>query len=182
MTRANHPDPVPFHPAHAPLDRRLIVVADGGSARFLAISPDHTSLMVRQTITSGDIHLKTHDLMTDKLGRSFESASPTRHGIAPRHDPHEMAKEHFVQALAERLNQDRQAGLFDELIIAVAPSQAATLRHALDAATSACVVEVLVKDLTKTTASDIWDRLIEARLMPPRSRIPVSLERHPAGR
>ena len=182
MTRASHSGPVLFHPTHAPPDRRLIVVADGGSARFLVISPDHTSLTVQQTITSGDIHLKTHDLMTDRLGRSFESASPTRHGIAPKHDPHEMAKQHFVQALAERLNQDRQAGHFDELIIAVASGQVATLRHALDAATSACVVEVLVKDLTKTSASDIWDRLIEARLMPPRSRTPVSQERDPAGR
>lgn len=174
MTHLNHSDPVPIHPAHAPLDRRLIVVADGGSARFLTISPDHTSLTVQQTITASDIHLKTHDLMTERLGRGFESASPTRHAIAPKHDPHELAKEHFVQALAEKLNQDRQAGHFDELIIAVAPGQAATLRHALDAATTASVVELLAKDLTKTTASDIWDRLIEARLMPPRSRVPVS--------
>lgn len=167
MTHANQP-------ARAPLDRRLIVVADGGSARFLTLSPDHTSLMVQQTIVSSDTHLKTHDLVTDRLGRSFESASPTRHGIAPKHDPHELAKERFVQGLAETLNQDRQAGHFDELIIAIAPGQAAALRHALDAATSACVVAVLAKDLTRSTASDIWDQLTEARLMPPHSRIPVN--------
>lgn len=173
MTRSNTPAPNSVDPASVPLERRWIVVADGGSARFLAVSPDHTSLVAQREVTSTDIHRKTHDLVTDRLGRSFESASPTRHGIAPKHDPHEMAKEHFVQALAEMLNQDNQAGHFDELIIAINGSQAATLRHALDAATSARIVEILNKDLTKTPVNDIWDRLIESGLMPPRSRIPV---------
>ena len=79
-----------------------------------------------------------------------------------------------MHALAEKLNQDRQAGHVDERIIVIAPGQAATLHYALNAATSARIVEVLAKDLTKTTASDIQDRLIEARLVRPRSRILVS--------
>lgn len=64
-------------------------------------------------------------------------------------------KAYFVHALAEKLNQDRQAGHFDERIIAIAPGQAATLHYALDVAISTRIVEVLSKYLTKTTARDI---------------------------
>jgi protein required for attachment to host cells len=153
--------------------RRWFVVADGGTARFLATSKDRTKLEVLREVAAPGVHLKTHDIVSDRPGRSFESASPTRHGIAAKNDPHEMAKERFIAEVAELLCQENEAGRFDELVLIVTRAQAATLQEALDPATRARVRETLTKDLTKEPVHALYDRLIADGLLPPRPAIPA---------
>lgn len=148
------------------LDRLWIVVADGGMARVLGVSGDRRGLTVLREMTSVEAHRRTHDLVTDRPGRSFESVSPTRHGITPRTDPHEIARERFIAQLAAMLVEDNRARQFDELILVVAQGLSGTLRDALDSATRARVRETLVKDLTKAPVAEIYDRLVEAGLLP----------------
>jgi len=119
-----------------------------------------------------DAHRRTQDLVSDRPGRSYESASPTRHAVAPRQDAHEQARERFVSQLALMLIEDNRARQFDELILIVAPGLSATLRNALDEPTRARVRETLVKDLTKVPLHDIHDRLVEAGLLPPPADTP----------
>ena len=154
------------------LDRTWIVVADGGAARILAVAPDHTHLVSLHDITSPDMHRKTHDMVTDRPGRSFESATPGRHAIAAKTDPHEQAKERFVHGLGVTLNQHRAAGDFDVLVLAVTRAQVHELEEALDAGTKACVASRISKDLVKTSNADIWARLIEDGVLPPRPTAP----------
>ena len=159
-------------PNRKSLDRLWIVVADGGRARVLAVSADRGHIEVLREMTSENLHLKTHDLVSDRNGRSFESASPTRHAIAPKHDPHVAQKHHFIQALADVLSEDNRAGLFDELILVVTPAQQKTLQDGLDPLTQAKVIETIGKDLTKEAPSDVWARMIAAGMMPPRAGAP----------
>ncbi len=161
-------------PHRKSLDRLWIVVADGGVARVLAVSEDRGHIEVMREMASHNIHLKTHDLVSDRGGRSFESASPTRHAIAPRHDPHVEQKHHFIQAVADVLSEDDRAGLFDQLILIVTPAQAKVLEDGLNPLTRAKVRETIHKDLTKESPSDVWERMIEAGLMPPRAGQPGS--------
>ncbi len=161
-------------PHRKSLDRLWIVVADGGNARVLAVSEDRSRIEVMREMTSANLHLKTHDLISDRAGRSFESASPTRHAIAPRHDPHVEQKHHFIQALADVLGEDDRAGLFDQLILIVTPAQAKVLQEGLDPQTRVKVRETITKDLTKESPNHVWERLIEAGLMPPRAGAPGS--------
>ena len=155
-------------------DRLWVVVADGGAARVLAVSEDRGHIEVMREMISANLHLKTHDLVSDRAGRSFESGSPTRHAIAPRHDPHQEQKHHFIQALADILGEDNRAGLFDRLILIVTPAQAKALRDGLDPLTRARVSETITKDLTKEPPNQVWERMIEAGLMPPRAGAPGS--------
>ncbi len=154
------------------LDRIWVVVADGGQARVLGVTGDRRGLTLLREMTSVDAHRRTHDLVSDRPGRSHESASPTRHAIAPRQDAHEQARERFVSQLALMLIEDNRARQFDELILIVAPGLTGPLRDALDEPTRARVRETLVKDLTKVPLNDIHDRLVEAGLLPPRADTP----------
>ncbi len=154
-------------------NRRWIVVADGGGARLLALAKDGTSLETLREMRSPDIHRKTHDLVTDRAGRSFESVGPTRHAVEAKTDPHELAKEHFITEVAETLARENQAGSFDDLVLVVTRTQAHTMQAALDEATRAKVRGVVTKDLLKTPNAEIWDRMIEAGLLPPRPTRPA---------
>ena len=162
----------PSLPPRQSLDRLWIVVADGGAARVLAISEDRSRIEVLRDMDAANVHAKTHDLVSDRAGRSFESASPTRHAIAPKHDPHVEQKHRFIQSLAELLNQDNQDGLFDQLILIVTPGETKVLHDALDALTRARVRETITKDLTKEAPSHVWERMIAAGLMPARNGAP----------
>ncbi len=149
-----------------PWDRVWIVVADGGQARVLGMAGDRRGLVVLREMASVEAHRRTLDLVSDRPGRSFESASATRHAIAPRHDAHEEARQRFISQLALMLIEDNRARQFDELILIVPPGLSATLRDGLDDATRARVRETLVKDLTKAPLPDILERLVEAGLLP----------------
>lgn len=148
-------------PHRKSLDRLWIVVADGGHARVLAVSADRVRMEVMREMTSANLHLKTHDLVSDRSGRSFESASPTRHAIAPRHDPHVEQKHHFIRALADVLTEGNRAGLFDQLILIVTHGQMKALQDGLDPLTLAKVYETIGKDLTGESPSQVCCRVTQ---------------------
>ena len=121
-------------------------------------------------MTCPDIHNKTHDMMADRAGRSFESATTGRHGIEAKSDPHDLAKERFVQSIAEDLNKHHAAGDFDVLVLLITRAQVHTLETSLNATTKACVASIVAKDLVKTPNHEIWPRLTEDGIMPPAHR------------
>lgn len=149
-----------------PLDRVWIVVADGGQARVLGVTGDRRGLAVLREMTSVDAHRRTHDLVSDRPGRGVMRATGGRHAIAPRLDPHEQARQRFIDQLAKMLIEDNRARQFDELILIVAPGLSSRLREALDDLTRARVRETMVKDLTKVPLPEIHDHLLEAGLLP----------------
>lgn len=160
--------PQPHKTVHAgSLDRTWIVVADGGAARILTVSPDHSHLVTLLSQTSPEIHQKTHDLVSDRGGRSFESDSTSRHGIQAKTDPHDLTKERFVQDLGKTLSARHAAGDFDVLVLVVTRAQMHTLEGALDATTKACVAGIVGKDLVKMPAAEIWEHLTTDGIMPP---------------
>ena len=158
---------LPRHP-----HRRWIVVADGGGARLLALAENGTSLETLRSIEAPDVHAKTQDLVSDRQGRGFESSSPMRHGMEAKTDPHDLAKGQFITGLGQTLVEANKAGSFEDLVLIVATAQANNLLSALDDATRAKVREVVKKDLLKTPNPDIWDRMIEAGLLPQRPTMP----------
>lgn len=155
-------------PERTSIDRLWIVVANGGGARILALAPDRSRIELLRDVEDINRQRKTHDLVSDRAGRSFESASAARHAIAPRQDPHEEQKQRFIQSLADLLNEENRAGHFDQLILIVTPAQAKALKDGLDDPTRARVIETLTKDLTKEAPIHVWGRMIEAGMLPAR--------------
>lgn len=137
-----------------------IVVLDGGRARFVWQAPDH-ALHTREQLDSPTQHARTSDLVSDRPGRSFESASPTRHAIAARIDPHAAEKSRFAALVAAKLDAAARDGAFDALVL-VAPSHIlAEVQDALGAEAKRSLLGTLAKDLVKVPDDALQPHLRE---------------------
>ena len=136
--------------------RVCFVVADGGHARLVWPAEDN-ALRTREVLKSDNVHKLTHDLVSDRPGRAFESGSTARHAYSPRHDPHDMEKQHFAHAVASRVNQD--AADYDELVLVAPPHVLHDIEGALDIGARAKVAGTLQKDLTKVPDHELWPHL-----------------------
>jgi protein required for attachment to host cells len=134
------------------------VIADGGHLRLVKPAEDN-ALHTVEAVDAATVHKKTHDLVSDRPGRSHESATVTRHAIAPRHDPHELEKIRFAHFIGEKLNEDNAAGLFNELILVAPAPILAEMRDKLDKPTEAKVTGTLAKDLTKVPDHELYPHL-----------------------
>ena len=141
--------------------RLWVVIADGEHARLVARDPHARSLHTFKELTSRTAGQRSHDLGSDRPGRTHESVGTTRHAVAPKHDPHQLAKQDFVASVAREVNEAAASGGFDHLVL-VAPAHAlADLRGGLDQAVLNAVVGTLAKDLTKTPDHELAGHLDE---------------------
>jgi protein required for attachment to host cells len=133
----------------------LIVLADAEHARLVRHGPAAGFVTV-ETLDSGAAGLRAAELVSDRQGRSFESASPTRHSIAARHDPREGPREAFARAVAARIGTEKFARL-----LLVAPARTlALIEGALDAGARGKLGGTLDKDLLKTPDAALAEHLL----------------------
>ncbi len=144
-----------------------IVIADGGRARFVTPAENH-ALHTGETLESATVHQPTSALVSDRPGRSFESASPTRHAITARHDPHEMEKQKFAHEVGGRICAAAAAGQFDELVLVAPAPILAELEAKLDTPTRARLIGRLAKDLVGVPDHELQPHL--ASWVPPPHR------------
>jgi len=156
-----------------PLDRVWIVVADGGRVRIIGVTGDRRGLTVLREMVSVDARRWARELVSDRPSRSGAVASvpATSHAFALHNDAQEAARQRFIGQLGVMLIEDNRARQFDELILVVPPGLSGPLRNALNEATRARVRETLVTDLSRMPLDDIFDRLVDAGLLPARVRV-----------
>ncbi len=144
-----------------PKQHRLwFIVADGEHARIVAPAEDG-ALRTVDRIDSATAHLRSSDLGTDRPGRVDESGSSAHHGVTPRTDPHEAAKELFAKHVAHLLVEASKREEFRELVL-VAPSHILNdLRDSLDISTKEKLRGALAKDLTNTPDHELQPHLAE---------------------
>jgi protein required for attachment to host cells len=136
------------------------LIADGEHARFVAADTDNV-LRTSRSFDSASAHLASHELRSDRPGRSFESATPSSHGVVPRHDPHELEKTKFAHFVADEAGVAAGEGVFDRLVL-VAPAHCLhEIEYALDGRTAAMVTGRLAKDLVKTPDHELSPHLRE---------------------
>ncbi|MEI8144934.1 MAG: host attachment protein [Alphaproteobacteria bacterium] len=104
-------------------------------------------------------HAATHDLVSDRQGRSFSSTGSGRSAIEPHTDPHRALKTKFAHHLAEILAKELEAGAFHRLIIAAPPAMLGDLRHSISDKVRATVIAEFPHDLTKTPNHEIAGHL-----------------------
>lgn len=86
----------------------LYVLTDGGRARFIRPTETKQFRTIR-AIESAHIHDRSHTLGHASPSRVQESASPTRHAVEPREDPHDRAERDFAKSIAQMLNDDQRS-------------------------------------------------------------------------
>jgi len=136
-----------------------IVVADGEHARIVVPGHAGGSFRTETSWQSETRGARSSNLGSDRPGRSFESADPSRHAIAPKHDLHELEKTKFLHGVADRANAAAGEHVFDRLVL-VAPAHAKQdlLKHLAHAAL-AKLDGYLEKDLTKVPDQELGERL-----------------------
>lgn len=90
------------------------------------------------------------------------------HAVAPRHDPHALAKQHFAELLARQLTAAMADDGVEALILVAPPRILQTIRGELRADAQDRIVGSLEKDLVKTPDEDLRPHL--QRWLPPLHR------------
>ena len=147
-----------------------IAIADGEHARIVQPDGDN-ELRTLKALDAAAAHLRSRELTSDRPGRSFESATPGRHAIEPRHDPHALEKERFAHLVAEELNDAVGRDACDELVVAAPARMLHDICRALDAKAAERLAGTLEKDLTKVPNHELASHVAEW-LSPRRQRRP----------
>ena len=136
-----------------------ILIADGARARVLQNDgPGHGLHAVEGLVFHGD-HSATHDLVSDREGRSYSSHGAGRSAIDSHSDPHRELKKKFAHRLADMLARGLEQHTYDRLIIVAPPGALGDLRAAISGHVRAKVVGEVAHDLTKTPNGEVADHL-----------------------
>jgi protein required for attachment to host cells len=139
--------------------RTWVLIADGARARILEnTGPGHGLIPVEGMVFYCD-HAATHDLVSDREGRSYSSHGPGRSAVQSRSDPHRELKTNFAHHLSDVLASALEQNSFDRLVIAAAPVTLGDLRAAMSDHVRAKVSGEVAHDLTKIPNSEVADHL-----------------------
>jgi protein required for attachment to host cells len=139
--------------------RTWVLIADGARARILENDgPGHGLAAIGGLVFHGD-HSATHDLVSDREGRSFSSHGPGRSAIDSRTDPHGDLKTTFAHLLADVLARGLEQKSYDRLIIVAPPVTLGDLRVAISDVVRLKVVGEVNHDLTKFPNGEVAEHL-----------------------
>lgn len=139
--------------------RTWILIADASRSRVLTSTGRNSELTRIGALDLTADHASTSDIVSDKAGRTFDSAGPGRHAYEAPTDPHRALKSAFAQRLCELLDRHVQAKDLDRLVIVAPPVMLGELRHGLTKQTQAILAADLDKDLTKVPDQEVRSHL-----------------------
>ncbi len=145
--------------------RTWILIADSGRARVLEnLGPGKRAAEIAGLTFEADLPA-THDLVSDRQGRSFESSSSTRHPLEPRSNPRDRLKHDFLTGIVEEIDARFGRDAFDRLIVVAPPHALGELRGLLTSRVRAAVTGELAKDLTKTPDHELPQHLEDVLIL-----------------
>ena len=141
--------------------RTWILIADGAHARVLETEGKGRPLSEVEGMRRSTDLAPSHELGTDRPGRTHESVGATRHAMEPTSDPHRERKRRFAGELADTLHKQLNEGRYDRLVVVAPPVTLGDLRAALPAQVAKVVAGEVAKDLTKIPDREIASHLGE---------------------
>ena len=142
--------------------RTWILIADAARARVLSSTGRTAKLAPVEGLSFDAEHGSTHEIMSDRQGRTQESHGHQRHAIEPRVDPHRALKSAFAARLGDMLDKQRQAGAFEYLVLVAPPVMLGEIRSALSDQVRPLVKAEIAKDLTRLPNQSIREHLRDA--------------------
>ncbi|MBI1182482.1 MAG: host attachment protein [Alphaproteobacteria bacterium] len=136
-----------------------VAIADGAKARIYSNYGPRLRLKLESELDSESARHATHELVSDREGRSFSSASPRRAGMEAPTDPQTVEKQKFIKELADYLDAAAQRGRFEELFLVAAPRTLGELRKRLNGHAGGLVKAELDKDLTNIPEPELAKHL-----------------------
>ena len=136
-----------------------IAIADSAKARIYSTVGQGQKLKLIDELDSEAARRLTQDLVSDKPGRSFSSASPRRAGMEPPSDPQNVEKHKFVKDLVDYLDAAALKGKFDQLFLVAAPRTLGEIRKLSNGHIDALLKAELGKDLTNVPEPELGKHL-----------------------
>jgi protein required for attachment to host cells len=135
-----------------------LVVADGGKALILENVGDakFPNLRTKEVFQHDDS--KTHEIGTDKPGRSISSVGSARSAMEQT-DWHQQEEERFLGRLADRLDKAVLAGEVKDIILIAPPAAIGTLRKAISSHVREAIHTEIEKDYVKMPLDQIEKHL-----------------------
>jgi protein required for attachment to host cells len=137
-----------------------ILITDGSQARlFRNDGPGRGVAPLSDDLLTG-CNLPGREIMSDRPGRTFDSAGQGRHAKEPRTDPREVEKRRFAHTLAVMLEDGLNQGSFDCLVLVAPPRALGQLRDELSESVHDKISAELAKDLTQTPQHKLPEHLV----------------------
>jgi protein required for attachment to host cells len=111
--------------------RRWVVVGDSSHCRIFSQEKRFGELRRVDELEHAASRLSDADLVTDRPGRSFDSAGQGRHAMEPRTDPQMEEALRFARRIADTLDRGRVENQFDGVVLMLDPSFLGLLRDNL---------------------------------------------------
>ncbi|MFZ1101529.1 MAG: host attachment protein [Hyphomicrobiaceae bacterium] len=135
--------------------RTWVLITDAARARVFENTGKGTGLTIVQDMTLDAELLPSHELGTDRPGRSFNSIGSARHAMESPSDLHREQKRQFARRVAEAIEERQAKQRFESLVLVAPPVTMGDLRAALPEKVKAVVAAEVVADLTKTPMSEL---------------------------
>ncbi len=126
-----------------------IVLADGARARIFRSNAGGTRIEPALPYELIADKRPSHELASERPGRTKDRMAHGRHALEPGTDPHEHEQQTFAIKLAHMLDEERRKGTFDELVLIAPPKMLGRLREAMPDILRRMVRREEAKDLTK---------------------------------
>jgi protein required for attachment to host cells len=141
-------------------ERTWVVIADGAHAKVLQYSPEKPTLEPVKDVAFEIDLPRTHEIVSDRPGRSFESQGRARHAKNGRSDPHRELKRGLAHKIASALQSSLANKRYDKLVLVAPPVTLGDLRDALAETVRTRVSAEVAQDLIKTPASQLCGHLV----------------------
>jgi protein required for attachment to host cells len=132
-----------------------VLVADESAARLFASDKIRVELNEFEILTNPEARLHERDLGTERQGRGFESANPSRHAMEPSSSIREERARKFVREIARKLEQGANQRDYERLIIVAPPDFLGLLRQQINAGVQERLAQSIGKNLVKATPKSI---------------------------
>lgn len=136
------------------METTWILVADSAHSRIFSTLDGR---VIKEVADQSHPQSRQHEseLVTDRPGRSFDSAGQGRHAMEPDQHPHEQEAETFAVELAHTLEQGRNQQRFQKLLLIAPPEFLGRLRRHLSKPTAQTVAGHIDKNLVELGASEL---------------------------
>jgi protein required for attachment to host cells len=139
----------------------MVLVADAGRARFFEREKPGAAFVERGDLATETDLPRSHDIVTDRPGRTHDSVGPGRHAMEAPSDAHRELKRQAARTMAGTLARQLRADGFERLVIVASPAFLGDLRAELSAQVADRVAGSFPLDITKVPTHELSQRLAD---------------------
>ena len=137
--------------------KKCLIVADSSRARLF--HSDHGKITEVAGLTHAESRARSGDLISDRPGRSFDSAGAGRHSMGEGSDPQRREAEVFAREVSAHLKQTQPLEQCDEIGLIAPPLFLGMLRKSLDPAYGKKVAWGLDKNVVTQSPEEIQKQM-----------------------